>query len=115
LLLAAVGLYGVLASTVAQRTREIGVRIALGARPEDVIVMVIRQGLRLVALGLLIGMVAAAGLASAITGLLYRTRPLDPWAFAACVIILIAVALLACGVPARRAARVEPLTALRTE
>jgi putative ABC transport system permease protein len=78
LLLAAIGLYGKLAFTVAQRTREIGVRIALGARPADVIGMVIRQGMWIVFAGLMIGMVAAAGLASAMTGLLYRTKPLDP-------------------------------------
>ena len=113
--LAAVGVYGVLAFAVAQRTREIGLRIALGARPADVILMVIRQGMRLVIVAMVIGLAMAAALARAMTALLYRTEPFDPWTFAACPIILLIVALVACAVPARRAARVEPLIALRTE
>jgi predicted permease len=115
LLLAAVGLYGVLAFAVAQRTREIGVRIALGAQAREVILMIIRQGMRLVILGLVIGLAAAVGLARAMTALLYRTEPLDPRTFVAAPLVLTAVALLACYLPARRAARIEPLTALRTE
>ena len=113
--LAAVGIYGVLAFAVAQRTREIGVRIALGARPVDVTLMIIRHGVRLVIVAMAIGLAMAAALARAMTGVLYRTEPFDPWTFAACPIIVFVVSLVACTVPARRAARVEPLIALRTE
>ena len=115
LLLAAIGLYGILAFAVSQRTREIGVRIALGARVADVLALVVRQGMRLVAVGLVLGLVAALALTRAMTALLYRTDRFDPVTFIACPIVLALVALLACYLPARRAARIEPLTALRTE
>jgi putative ABC transport system permease protein len=115
LLLAAIGLYGVLAFAVAQRTREIGVRIALGASTGHVIRMVVREGMHLVIVGLALGLIAAAAITRAMTSLLYRTDPYDPWTFVVSPLVLCAVGALACYVPARRAARVEPLTALRTE
>jgi putative ABC transport system permease protein len=115
LLLAAIGLYGVLAFAVAQRTREIGVRIALGATRAAVLGMVVRQGMALVVAGLAIGLAAAAAATRVMSALLYETTPHDPWTFAAAPIVLAAVALLACYLPARRAARVEPVVALRAE
>ena len=115
LLLAAIGLYGVLAFAVAQRTREIGVRIALGASHGGVLRMVVRQGMTLVAVGLVVGLVLAFAVTRAMTSLLYRTEPFDPVTFAAVPLVLAAVALLACYLPARRASRVEPVVALRTE
>jgi putative ABC transport system permease protein len=115
LLLAAIGLYGVLAFAVAQRTREIGVRIALGASHRSVLGMVVRQGMALVGLGLLVGFAGAIAVTRLMTSLLYRTRAFDPLTFAAVPIVLAAVALLACYLPARRAAHVEPMVALRTE
>jgi predicted permease len=115
LLLAAIGLYGVLAFAVAQRTREIGVRIALGATHGSVLKMVVRQGMALVALGLVVGLIAAVGVTRLMASLLYRTQPFDPLTFTAVPVVLGAVALLACYLPARRAARVEPIVALRTE
>jgi predicted permease len=115
LLLAAVGLYGIVAFAVAQRTREIGLRIALGATSADVLGMVLRQGMHLVIVGLGLGVAGAAALTRAMSALLYRTEPFDPWTFVVAPLVLTAVALLACYLPARRAARIEPLTALRTE
>jgi putative ABC transport system permease protein len=115
LLLAAIGLYGVLAFAVAQRTREIGVRIALGASRGSVLALVVREGMALVAIGLIFGLAGAIATTRLMTTLLYRTEPLDPWTFAAVPVVLASVALLACYLPARRAARVEPMVALRTE
>jgi putative ABC transport system permease protein len=115
LLLAAIGLYGVLAFGVSQRTREIGVRIALGASRPEVLGLVLRQGMTLVLIGLAIGMAGAFGATRVMTALLYRTAPYDPWTFTAAPIVLSMVALLACYLPARRAASVEPVEALRTE
>jgi putative ABC transport system permease protein len=115
LLLAAVGLYGVLAFAVAQRTREIGVRMALGASQSTVLGMIVGQGMRLVAVGLVVGLAGAAAVTRVMGSLLYRTEPHDVWTFAAAPLLLFVVALLACYVPARRAASVEPMRALRTE
>jgi putative ABC transport system permease protein len=115
LLLAAVGLYGTLAFGVAQRTREIGVRVALGATRREVMGLVVRQGMGLTLLGLALGIAGAIGVTRLLTGLLYETQPLDAVAFASVAGLLAAVALLACYLPARRAARVEPMTALRAE
>jgi putative ABC transport system permease protein len=115
LLLAAIGLYGVLAFGVSQRTREIGVRIALGASRPEVLGLVLRQGMTLVLIGLAIGMAGAFGATRVMTALLYRTAPYDPWTFTVAPIVLSMVALLACYLPARRAASVEPVEALRTE
>ena len=115
LLLSAVGIYGVLATTVLQRTREIGVRMALGASRSDVLAMIVKQGMSLVGLGLAAGLAASLALSRILSGLLYQVSATDPFTYAAASILLGCVALLACGLPAARAARVEPMTALRVE
>jgi putative ABC transport system permease protein len=115
LLLAAVGLYGTLAFGVTQRTREIGVRVALGASRREVLRLVVRQGMSLTALGLALGIAGAFVVTRLMTGLLYQTEPLDVGTFASVTAVLAAVALLSCYLPARRAARVEPMAALRAE
>ncbi len=115
LLLAAVGLYGVLAYLVSRRTHEMGIRLAVGAGRADVIRMVIRQGLWLAVIGLVAGTVAAAGLSRLIRGLLYEVSPADPSTYVAVTVVLLAVAAVASAIPALRAARVDPLVALRTE
>jgi ABC-type antimicrobial peptide transport system permease subunit len=115
LLLAAIGVYGVLAYLVAQRTREIGVRIALGARPGSVLRLVVGQSLRVAALGITIGVAAALLLAPQIESQLFGVKPRDPLTLGAVAAVLLWVALLASYLPARRATRVDPLTALRTE
>jgi putative ABC transport system permease protein len=115
LLLAACGIYGVLAYAVAQRQREIGVRMALGAQKRNVLSLVIGQGLRLALIGVALGLAAALALTRVIQSLLYDVRPTDPATFAAVSLILIAVALLACWLPARRATQIHPMEALRCE
>ena len=114
-LLAAIGLYGVIAFSVARRTREIGVRMAIGANPRDVLAMVMRQGFAIVAIGLVAGSLLAAGAASALRGLLYGITPFDPLAWGLAIAAMIFAAAFANFVPARRAMRVDPMTALRTE
>ena len=114
-MLAAIGLYGVIAFSVARRTREIGVRMALGANPGAVLSMVMQQGLSIVAIGLLAGGVLAALAASALRGLLYGITPFDPMAWGLAVTAMIAAAALANLVPARRAMRIDPMAALRTD
>lgn len=115
LLLAACGIFGVLAYTVAQRQHEIGVRLALGAHRRDVLSLVMGQGLKLVLLGLAIGVIASLALARVIRSLLYGVTPVDPPTFAGVSLLLIAVACCACWLPARRAADVDPIKALRCE
>ena len=115
LVLAAVGLYGVLAHSVSTRTNEIGVRIALGAQGSDILRLVVNQGLFLTALGIAIGLAGAAGLTRFLQSQLFGVAPTDPVTFAAVPALLAAVALLACYVPARRATRVDPMVALRYE
>lgn len=115
LLLAAVGLYGVLAQLIAQRTREFGVRMALGAQKRDLLALVFLEGLTVTVAGLVAGIVVALSLTRFIATLLYGVRPTDPWTLAAVSIVLVAVALLATWLPARRAARTDPMTALRYE
>jgi len=115
LLLAAIGLYGLLSFGVAQRRCEIGVRLALGATPFEVQSLIVRQGMRLACLGMLIGFAGAFASTRFITSLLYRTEPLDLWTFASVPLILVMVVLLACYLPARKAAGVEPVVALRVE
>jgi putative ABC transport system permease protein len=115
LILAAVGLYGVTSYSVVQRTHEIGIRVALGARPRDVLRLVVGQGARLAVFGLAIGICAALALAKVMASLLYGIGPRDPITFGAVALLLLFVALAASYIPARRAARVDPLVALRHE
>ena len=115
LLLASLGLYGVLAYNVTQRTREIGVRIALGAQRRDVLGLVVGQGMRLALVGVGIGMAAALALARVLKSLLFEITPTDPATLAAVGGLLSMIALLACWLPARRATKVDPMEALRTE
>jgi putative ABC transport system permease protein len=115
LVLAAIGLYGLLAFSVRERRREIAVRLALGAEPRSIVRMVVSQGLRLVSIGLFVGVVASYLVARAVASLLYQTESHDLVTFAAVPVVLALVALVACAVPAYRASRVEPLAALRAE
>jgi putative ABC transport system permease protein len=115
LLLASVGLYGILAYSVAQRQREVGVRSALGAEPGDLVRLVLGEGLWLAAIGLVAGLAVAAGLARFVSSMLYGVRPHDTATFVTVPLLVVAVATIACLVPARRAARLDPVTALRSE
>jgi putative ABC transport system permease protein len=115
LALAAIGIYGVMSFSVAQRTREIGIRMALGAQAPDVLAMVLRHAAILLGAGLAIGWAAAALVTRYAASLLYGVSPTDPWTFVAVSAVLAAAAMLACYLPARRAARVDPMVALRYE
>ncbi len=114
--MAVVGLYGVMTFVVSQRVREIGIRTALGATGEDIVGLFVRQGMRLVALGLALGSVGGIGLAILLTKIvIFGPQPFDPVACGVVALLLALVALFACWLPARRAAKVDPMIALRAE
>jgi len=115
LLLACVGIYGVMAYLVSQRTQEVGIRMALGARRSDVLLFVFKGGAKLAAVGMTIGVLSAIGLTRLMGQLLYQVSPTDPMVIATVCVLLMLVALAACFLPARRAASIEPMKALRTE
>jgi len=115
LILSAIGMYGLVSYSVMQRTPEIGIRIALGARRAQVLVMVLGQGCRLACAGIAIGLIAAVTTTRLMTRFLYGVQLTDPVTFAGVSLLLMAVALLACYVPARKAMRVDPMIALRCE
>jgi putative ABC transport system permease protein len=115
LAISAAGLAGVLAYSVSQRTREIGIRMALGAAPQSVLHMLLGQGLVSVGIGLLVGLVGALGLSRLVSGLLFGVAPTDPMCFAGSAALLVTVALVASFLPARRATGIDPMLALRSE
>jgi putative ABC transport system permease protein len=115
LALAAVGIYGVVAGSVSQRTREIAVRMAVGARRVDVVWLILKHGLVLTLAGLVLGFGGAVAVARFISSLLFRTSPADLQTYVLMSLLLAVVALLACYLPARRAAKVDPMVALRCE
>ena len=115
LFLSALGIYGVLAYSVARRTREIGIRLAVGAQRRHVLGMVMMGGMRLVSMGVVVGLLAAFCLTRFLRNQLYEVSPTDPVVLTGVVLVLFAVAMLACLLPARRAAKVDPMTALRYE
>jgi putative ABC transport system permease protein len=115
LMLTVLGLYGVIAYRINQRTREIGIRIALGARHQNVLALVIRQGMRPAFVGVCIGIASAFGLMRLLAGQLYEIKPTDPATFGIVAVGLLFVSLVACYIPARRATKVDPMIALRGE
>jgi ABC-type antimicrobial peptide transport system permease subunit len=115
LLLAAIGLYGLIAYHVSLRTREIGIRMALGATRGSAITFVLRQGMGLVGVGILLGIAGSLALTRVLANMLYEIKPTDPLTFFTVSLLLVAIGLLACWLPARRAAQVDPMVALRHE
>jgi putative ABC transport system permease protein len=115
LILAATGLYGVLSGSVTERTREIGVRTALGASRHDILTLIVRQGMKLCALGIVIGLVGAAAASRALVTLLFGISPLDLFTYLAVIALLATISSVACWIPAWRAAHVDPAITLRAE
>jgi putative ABC transport system permease protein len=115
LVLAIVGIYGVLAYSVARRTAEIGLRAALGATPRNILTLIIAQGMQPIAIGIALGLAGALGLSRSLTGMLYGIQPADPLTYVSVAGLMLLVALFSCYVPARRALRVDPAIALREE
>ena len=113
--LAIVGIYGVMSYAVTQRTHEIGIRMAIGAQPRDVFIMILGQGMLLTITGLVAGLVGAFGLTRLMATMLFGVKPNDPLTFAAVSTLLVAVALIACYIPGKRATRVDPVNSLRYE
>jgi ABC-type antimicrobial peptide transport system permease subunit len=115
LMLAGIGIYGVTTYMVARRTREIGIRMAVGAKRADVVLMVLREGLSLVAIGTVLGLMLAVGAGQILRSFLLGIRPLDPVVFSGSAAVFILAGLAACYVPARKATQIDPLVALREE
>ena len=113
LFLASVGLYGVVAYSVSQRTQEIGVRMAIGAQGRDVMRMIVGGGMKLALIGVAIGIAGALALARVVSTMLYEVTPFDPISYTVTPVLLLVVAVLACYIPARRAMRIDPILALR--
>jgi putative ABC transport system permease protein len=114
MILAAIGIYGVMAYSVGQRTHEFGIRMALGARSSDVWRMVLKQGVIITAIGMVFGLVCAIGLSSVMASMLYGVSATDPLTFLFITLLLAAVALAACYIPARKATKVDPVIAIRS-
>jgi putative ABC transport system permease protein len=114
-ILSGLGMYSVLAYLIARRTHEMGVRMALGARPRHVFGIVLGEGLRMTLSGIVVGLIAAFAITRVMASLLFGVRPTDLATFTAAVVLLFAIAILACFIPARRAANVDPIEALRYE
>jgi putative ABC transport system permease protein len=115
LVLASIGIYGVMTYSVSQRTREIGIRLSLGAKPTDVLHLVVRQAARLVATGVVVGFAAALLVTRLLTGLLFAVSTSDPVTYLLVALLLAGFAIAACLLPARRAMRIDPLVTLRSE
>jgi ABC-type antimicrobial peptide transport system permease subunit len=115
LIVATVGLYGVVSQSVTLRQHEFGVRLAIGAEPAQILRLVLRRGLKLILTGLGFGLIGALALTRSLAALLHEVKPTDPWTFAIGSLFLAAVAVMACWLPARRAAKVDPMVALRYE
>jgi putative ABC transport system permease protein len=113
LVLAAIGLYGVMSFVVAQRTREVGIRVALGAEPHGILALFLKQGMRLIAIGLVLGLLGSVGVAQLLRLILVDLSPFDPLTFGGVALSLLLVALVATYLPARRATKVDPMIALR--